>query len=117
MAEIRVAENAEKGLLKLKKLHQHAKPLAGVRITGCMALTNVVAVLVDTLTALGADVRWCSNKPSGTHNHVAAAVAHHGMAQVFCWGNMAWDDFFEGMDRALSWPDGRPPHIILDSGN
>ena len=107
------------GLMALRERHGATKPLAGARITGSLHMTIQTAVLIETLTALGAEVRWASCNIFSTQDHAAAAIAATGVP-VFAWKGETLDEYWWCTDRALSWPapDGstRGPNMILDDG-
>src|SRR5262245_6985715 len=118
--EIELAEHEMPGLMALRERHGATKPLTGARITGSLHMTIQTAVLIETLVALGADVRWASCNIFSTQDHAAAAIAAAGIP-VFAWKGETLDEYWWCTDRALSWPtpDGagtRGPNMILDDG-
>jgi adenosylhomocysteinase len=117
--EIELAEHEMPGLMALRERHAHDQPLAGARITGSLHMTIQTAVLIETLTALGAEVRWASCNIFSTQDHAAAAIAAAGIP-VFAWKGESLEEYWWCTDRALSWPapDGstRGPNMILDDG-
>jgi adenosylhomocysteinase len=128
--EITLAEHEMPGLMAVRAEHAAAQPLKGARITGSLHMTIQTAVLIETLTALGAQVRWCSCNIFSTQDHAAAAVAvgpegtpddPHGVP-VFAWKGETLEEYWECTERALRWPDGdngkgaAGPNMILDDG-
>jgi adenosylhomocysteinase len=121
--EITLAEHEMPGLISIRKEFADAQPLAGARITGSLHMTIQTAVLIETLTALGADVRWCSCNIFSTQDHAAAAVVvgpdgtpddPRGVP-VFAWKGESLEQYWWCTDQALTWPDG-DPNMILDDG-
>jgi adenosylhomocysteinase len=113
--EIEMAENEMPGLMALREKHGAAKPLSGTRIAGCLHMTIQTAVLIETLTALGAEVRWSSCNIFSTQDHAAAAIAATGVP-VFAWKGMNEDEFDWCIEQTLFWPDGQSLNMILDDG-
>ncbi|HEY7106224.1 MAG TPA: adenosylhomocysteinase [Acidimicrobiia bacterium] len=117
--EIELAEHEMPGLMALRARHTAAQPLAGARITGSLHMTIQTAVLIETLVALGAEVRWASCNIFSTQDHAAAAIAAAGIP-VFAWKGETLDEYWWCTERALSWPDDdggtRGPNMILDDG-
>lgn len=113
--EIELAENEMPGLIALREKYGDEKPLKGARIAGCLHMTIQTAVLIETLTALGADVRWSSCNIFSTQDHAAAAIAESGVA-VFAWKGMSEEEFDWCIEQTLFWPDGEPLNMILDDG-
>jgi adenosylhomocysteinase len=128
--EITLAEHEMPGLMAIRRQYAASLPLTGARITGSLHMTVQTAVLIETLTALGAQVRWCSCNIFSTQDHAAAAVAvgPDGSAEdprgvpVFAWKGESLEEYWWCTDRALRWPgeDGTPgaagPNMILDDG-
>src|SRR5580765_2493758 len=125
--EIRLAEHEMPGLMALRKRHAASKPLAGARIMGSLHMTIQTAVLIETLTELGADVRWVSCNIFSTQDHAAAAVVvgrleTGGTAEspkgtrVFAWKGETLDEYWWCTVEALVWPDGSGPTLIVDDG-
>jgi adenosylhomocysteinase len=122
--EIRLAEHEMPGLMELRRRHAQTKPLAGLRIMGSLHMTVQTAVLIETLTALGADVRWVSCNIFSTQDHAAAAVAvgPNGTAAnpagiaVFAWKGETLEEYWWCTAEALFWPDGSGPHQLVDDG-
>lgn len=113
--EIIVAEAEMPGLMSLRKKYGQTKPLAGARIMGSLHMTIQTAVLIETLTELGADVRWCSCNIFSTQDHAAAAIAATGVP-VFAWKGETLDEYWWCTEQALSFPGGKGPHLIVDDG-
>ena len=113
--EIRLAEHEMPGLMSIRREFQDAQPLKGARITGSLHMTIQTAVLIETLTALGADVRWCSCNIFSTQDHAAAAIAVTGVP-VFAWKGETLEEYWWCTENALRFPDGGGPNMILDDG-
>ena len=125
--EIRLAEHEMPGLTALRARHAAKKPLAGARIMGSLHMTVQTAVLIETLTELGADVRWVSCNIFSTQDHAAAAVvvgrpetggtptAPNG-TPVFAWKGQTLEEYWWCTVEALVWPDGAGPSLIVDDG-
>lgn len=113
--EITIAEKEMPGLMALRKKFSQAKPLQGARITGSLHMTIQTAVLIETLVELGADVRWASCNIFSTQDHAAAAIAKAGIP-VFAWEGESIEDYWWCTLQALSFPNGKGPHLIVDDG-
>jgi adenosylhomocysteinase len=113
--EIRLAEHEMPGLMSIRREFQAAQPLKGARITGSLHMTIQTAVLIETLTALGADVRWCSCNIFSTQDHAAAAIAVTGVP-VFAWKGETLEEYWWCTEQALRFSDGGGPNMILDDG-
>ncbi len=113
--ELQVAEHEMPGLMALRAKYAKTKPLKGVRITGSLHMTIQTAVLIETLAALGADVRWASCNIFSTQDHAAAAIAKAGYP-VFAWKGETLEEYWECTMRALTWPNGDGPELIVDDG-
>jgi adenosylhomocysteinase len=113
--EIELAEHEMPGLMALRERHAESKPLTGARITGSLHMTIQTAVLIETLVALGAEVRWASCNIFSTQDHAAAAIAAAGIP-VFAWKGETLEEYWWCTDRALSWPAHAGPNMILDDG-
>ena len=113
--EIAIAETEMPGLMALREQYGAEQPLAGARIAGCLHMTIQTAVLIETLTALGAEVRWSSCNIFSTQDHAAAAVAVVGVP-VFAWKNETEEEFWWCIDRTIEGPNGWRPNMILDDG-
>src|SRR5499427_3578770 len=125
--EIRLAEQEMPGLMALRKQYRGKKPLAGARVMGSLHMTIQTAVLIETLTELGADVRWVSCNIFSTQDHAAAAVvvgrpetggtaADPKGTPVFAWKGETLDEYWWCTEQALEWPDGSGPTLIVDDG-
>jgi len=113
--EIDIAEREMPGLMALRKKYAKQKPFKGARITGSLHMTIQTAVLIETLKALGANVRWASCNIFSTQDHAAAAIAEAGIP-VYAWKGESLADYWECTFQALSFPGGKGPHLIVDDG-
>jgi adenosylhomocysteinase len=113
--EISMAEDEMPGLMALREEYGPSQALKGARIAGCLHMTIQTAVLIETLTALGATVRWSSCNIFSTQDHAAAAVAAAGVP-VFAWKGMNEDEFNWCIEQTVRGPDGWTPNMILDDG-
>ena len=113
--EIDIAETEMPGLMSVRSEFADEQPLKGARIAGCLHMTIQTAVLIESLTALGAQVRWSSCNIFSTQDHAAAAIAATGVP-VFAWKGMDEDEFWSAIDQTISGPDGWTPNMILDDG-
>ena len=113
--EIEIAEKEMPGLLAIRKKYSAEKPLKGARVTGSLHMTIQTAVLIETLSELGADVRWASCNIFSTQDHAAAAIAARGIP-VFAWKGETLEEYWWCTARALSFPGGRGPDLIVDDG-
>ncbi|TDB32000.1 MAG: adenosylhomocysteinase [Deltaproteobacteria bacterium] len=113
--EIRIAETEMPGLMALREEFGKKKPLKGARISGSLHMTIQTAVLIETLVALGAQVRWASCNIFSTQDHAAAAIAAAGIP-VYAWKGETIEEYWWCTEKALTWPDGNPPNMILDDG-
>ncbi len=113
--EIEIAEKEMPGLLAIRKKFSATKPLKGARITGSLHMTIQTAVLIETLAELGADVRWASCNIFSTQDHAAAAIAAAGIP-VFAWKGESLEEYWWCTARALSFPEGKGPNLIVDDG-
>src|ERR1044071_8486128 len=122
--EIRLAEQEMPGLMALRAEYKGKKPLAGARIMGSLHMTVQTAVLIETLVALGADVRWvsCNIFPPRDHAAAAVVVGRDGSAAqprgtpVFAWKGETLEEYWWCTEQALMWPDGSGPTLLLDNG-
>ncbi|HEX7660860.1 MAG TPA: adenosylhomocysteinase [Pseudonocardiaceae bacterium] len=122
--EIRLAEHEMPGLMALRREYADAFPLRGARVSGSLHMTVQTAVLIETLVALGAEVRWASCNIFSTQDHAAAAtvVGPHGTPEhpqgvpVFAWKGESLQEYWWATERMLTWPDGGGPNMILDDG-
>ncbi len=113
--EIAIAETEMPGLMALREEFGASKPLSGARVTGCLHMTIQTAVLIETLTALGAEVRWSSCNIFSTQDHAAAAIAVTGVP-VFAWKGETEEDYWWCVEQTIKGPDGWAPNILLDDG-
>ncbi len=113
--EITIAESEMPGLMSIRKKYAASKPLAGVRIVGSLHMTIQTAVLIETLVDLGANVRWASCNIFSTQDHAAAAIAAAGVP-VYAWKGETLDEYWWCTDRALTFPDGKGPQLVVDDG-
>jgi adenosylhomocysteinase len=113
--EISIAEHEMPGLMSIRRKYAKEKPLAGVRITGSLHMTIQTAVLIETLSDLGASVRWASCNIFSTQDHAAAAIAAAG-TPVFAWKGETLEEYWWCTYQALSHPDGKGPQLIVDDG-
>ncbi len=113
--EIEMAQDEMPGLMALREEFGKDQILKGARIVGCLHMTIQTAVLIETLTALGASVRWSSCNIFSTQDHAAAAIAATGVP-VFAWKGMNEDEFWWCIEQTLRGPDGWTPNMILDDG-
>ena len=113
--EIQIAENEMPGLMALREEYAESKPLAGARIAGCLHMTIQTAVLIETLTALGAEVRWSSCNIFSTQDHAAAAIAATGVP-VFAWKEETEEEFWWCIDQTIFGPEDWRPNMVLDDG-
>src|SRR5574342_1142954 len=125
--EIRLAEQEMPGLMALRERYRKTRPLAGARIMGSLHMTIQTGVLIETLSLLGADVRWVSCNIFSTQDHAAAAVVvgrpeTGGTPQnpkgipVFAWKGENLEEYWWCTNEALEWPDGSGPTLIVDDG-
>jgi adenosylhomocysteinase len=122
--EVRLAEHEMPGLMATRREYVERQPLRGARVTGSLHMTVQTAVLIETLVALGAEVRWASCNIFSTQDHAAAAVAvgpdgtpddPRGVP-VYAWKGETLEEYWWCTEQALSWPDGAGPNMILDDG-
>ena len=114
--EIDIAETEMPGLMALREEYGASKPLAGARVAGCLHMTIQTAVLIETLTALGAEVTWTSCNIYSTQDHAAAAIAKTGVP-VFAWKGETEEEYYDCIERQLkAFKDGKAPNMILDDG-
>ncbi len=113
--EIRIAETEMPGLISVREEFAAEQPLKGARIAGSLHMTIQTAVLIETLVALGAEVRWASCNIFSTQDHAAAAIAHQGIS-VFAYKGETLEDYWDYTHRIMEWPDGGTPNMILDDG-
>src|SRR6201991_1081698 len=122
--EIRLAEHEMPGLMAVREEYGRSQTLRGARITGSLHMTVQTAVLIETLVAIGAEVRWCSCNIFSTQDHAAAAVAvgpdgapdNPKGIPVFAWKGETLEEYWWCTVQALTWPGGQAPNMILDDG-
>ena len=114
--DMQLSEKEMPGLMAIREKYGPEKPLKGLKITGSLHMTIQTAMLIDTLHALGADIRWASCNIFSTQDHAAAAIADKGSAAVFAWKGETLDEFWWCTEQALIWPDGSGPDLIVDDG-
>jgi adenosylhomocysteinase len=113
--EIDASEYEMPGLMALRENYSKQQPLKGARITGSLHMTIQTAVLIETLKSLGAEIRWASCNIFSTQDHAAAAIAKNGVS-VFAWKGETLEDYWQCTLKALSFPDGLGPNLIVDDG-
>jgi adenosylhomocysteinase len=113
--EITLAEHEMPGLMSTRREYAEAQPLKGAHISGSLHMTIQTAVLIETLVALGAEVRWASCNIFSTQDHAAAAIAAAGIP-VYAWKGETLDEYWWCTEQMLTWPDGEGPNMILDDG-
>ncbi len=113
--ELTIAEYEMPGLMAIRKKYASEQPLRDVRIMGSLHMTIQTAVLIETLVALGAQVRWCSCNIFSTQDHAAAAIAARGIP-VFAWKGETLEEYWWCTERALDFGDGKGPQLIVDDG-
>ncbi len=113
--KITLAENEMPGLMALREEYGESKPLTGSRITGSLHMTVETAVLIETLTALGAELRWSSCNIFSTQDEAAAAIAATGVP-VFAWKGETEEEYWWCVEQTLQWPGGQGPNLLLDDG-
>lgn len=113
--EITIAENEMPGLMALREEYAESQPLQGARIAGCLHMTVQTAVLIETLQALGAQVRWSSCNIFSTQDHAAAAIAATG-TPVFAWKGQSEDEYWWCVRQCIQGPDNWTPNLLLDDG-
>src|SRR6202020_2958593 len=122
--EIRLAEHEMPGLMATRRGFADSQPLAGARITGSLHMTIQTAVLIETLVALGAEVRWASCNIFSAQDHAAAAIVvgpdgtpdEPRGVPVYAWKGETLEEYWWCTQQALTWPDGQSPNMILDDG-
>ncbi|MEY4881306.1 MAG: hypothetical protein RLZ87_735 [Armatimonadota bacterium] len=113
--EIRIAETEMPGLIEIRNEYAAIQPLKGARIAGSLHMTIQTAVLIETLVALGADVRWASCNIFSTQDHAASAIADAGVP-VFAYKGESLEEYWQFTHRIFEWSDGGTPNMILDDG-
>ena len=113
--EIAIAETEMPGLMALREEFGDQKPLEGARIAGCLHMTIQTAVLIETLAALGAEIRWSSCNIFSTQDHAAAAIAASGVP-VFAWKGESEEEYWSCVEQTINGPDSWTPNMLLDDG-
>ncbi|MEY2504800.1 MAG: adenosylhomocysteinase [Verrucomicrobiota bacterium] len=113
--EISIAEKEMPGLMAIREKYAPGKALQGVRVTGSLHMTIQTAVLIETLVALGAEVRWASCNIFSTQDHAAAAIAQAGVP-VFAWKGETLEEYWWCTNQAISFPEGKGPQLVVDDG-
>src|ERR1700679_747685 len=113
--EIKIAETEMPGLMAIREEFAAKKPLKGARITGSLHMTIQTAVLIETLKALGAEVRWASCNIFSTQDHAAAAIAEAGIP-VFAWKGETLEEYWDCTLDALTFPGNKGPQLMVDDG-
>ena len=113
--EIAIAETEMPGLMALREEYGNEKPLQGARVSGSLHMTIQTAVLIETLVALGAEVRWASCNIFSTQDHAAAAIADQGIP-VYAWKGESIEEYWWCTEQMMTWPGGQLPNMILDDG-
>src|SRR6202040_3621877 len=111
--EIEIAEQEIPGLMSIRNKYAAGKRLAGVRVTGSLHMTIQTAVLIETMVALGANVRWASCNIFSTQDHAAAAIAKAGVP-VFAWKGESLEEYWWCTNQAISFPEGKGPQLVVD---
>merc|ERR1712224_46335 len=114
-SELKLAEIEMPGLMACREEYGQTRPLSGARIAGSLHMTVQTAVLIESLTTLGADVRWCSCNIFSTQDHAAAIIARE-TASVFAWKGESIREYWWCTEKALIWPDGKGPDLVVDDG-
>jgi len=114
--ELDLAECEMPGLMACRSEMGASQPLKGAKISGSLHMTIQTAVLIETLEALGAEVRWCSCNIFSTQDHAAAAIAKKGTCAVYAWKGMSLRDYWDCTNRCLSWPNNDGPNMLVDDG-
>jgi len=114
--EMQIAEREMPGLMATRAKYGPQKPLAALKVAGSLHMTIQTAMLIETLEALGADVRWASCNIFSTQDHAAAAIAAAGRSAVFAWKGETLEDYWWCTEQMLTWPDGSGPDLIVDDG-
>jgi len=114
--ELKMAEVEMPGLMSCRQQMGPEQPLKGAKITGSLHMTIQTAALIETLSALGAEVRWCSCNIFSTQDHAAAAIAQEGSSAVFAWKGESLEEYWWCTQQALEWPNSDGPNLIVDDG-
>ena len=113
--EIELSEHEMPGLMEMRRIYGPKKILKGARIAGCLHMTIQTAVLIETLTELGAEVQWSSCNIFSTQDHAAAAIAKTGVP-VYAWKGETEEEYLWCVEQTIVFPDGKPLNMILDDG-
>ena len=116
LKEMNLAEIEMPGLMAIREKYGPKKPLKGLKVTGSLHMTIQTAMLIETLAALGADIRWASCNIFSTQDHAAAAIVKNDTAAVFAWKGESLEEYWWCTEQALTWPDGSGPDLIVDDG-
>jgi adenosylhomocysteinase len=114
--EMQIAEKEMPGLMNTRQKYGAEQPLKGLKVAGSLHMTIQTAMLIETLEALGADVRWASCNIFSTQDHAAAAIAAAGKTPVFAWKGETLEEYWWCTEQMLTWPDGSGPDLIVDDG-
>lgn len=114
--ELDIAEVEMPGLMGIRKEYGPSQVLKGAKISGSLHMTIQTAVLIETLHALGAEVRWCSCNIYSTQDHAAAAVVKARTANVFAWKGETLEEYWDLTNKMLTWPDCDGPDLLVDDG-
>ncbi|MCP3927389.1 MAG: adenosylhomocysteinase [Desulfobacterales bacterium] len=114
--DLQLSEKEMPGLMSCIEKYGKDKPLKGLKIMGSLHMTIQTAMLIDTLAALGADLRWATCNIFSTQDHAAAAIADKGTSAVYAWKGETLEEFWWCTEMALTWPDGSGPDLIVDDG-
>ena len=113
--EISLAENEMPALMALRTKYKDAQPLKGAKVMGCIHMTIQTGVLIETLQALGAEVRWASCNIFSTQDHAAAAIVAAKTANVFAWKGETLEEYWDCTNKMLTWPEGDGPDILVEA--
>merc|ERR1711988_405919 len=116
MGELTLAEHEMPGLMAARKEFGPSQPFKGMNINGSLHMTIQTGVLIETLAALGAKVRWCSYNIFSTQDHAAAAIAKAGTSTVFAWKGETLEEYWDCTNKMLTWPGKDGPDILVDDG-
>ncbi|MBF0227008.1 MAG: adenosylhomocysteinase [Desulfobacterales bacterium] len=114
--EMQLSQNEMPGLMAVREKYGQDKPLKGLKIMGSLHMTIQTAMLIETLYALGADIRWASCNIFSTQDHAASAIVQKNLAAVFAWKNETLEEYWWCTEQALTWPDGSGPDLLVDDG-
>lgn len=114
--ELLIAEVEMPGLMGIREEYGPKQVLAGARVSGSLHMTIQTGVLIETLSALGAKLRWCSCNIYSTQDHAAAAIVQAQTANVFAWKGETLEEYWDCTNKMLTWPDCDGPDILVDDG-